>query len=410
MKSLVLLGGVGVVLVSLSGCTTYTGDEQASADEINAGADPQSADDYAAKLHPDEATSTGGVALDIPGLKLAPSGNFADLVEVPPQVLPNKGTKDWVVDLSKITFLDGAQGRIGFSADSKITIAKPTLTIDQNIGPAAHIGKWRLNHLDAVLSGGTTMRAIVEIESPSDGSDTAQFCTGDPSDPSCLVLGKDPEFTVKVWDAPLTPVVFGVPVVITPTVNLNVGCHIETAVKGKARFGADYAFTFKKGFEFNFLNRYSKDPSRRPEGSTGGPEEWGPEHDNDFSGDKIFPGSGYFNAFPNEASSTGIKPIAEVSGKSIGVAECWVEPQVSVSLYNFVGGELDVKPWARGTAKLDPSATAPVSYMVVYGMKANAKAWVKLPFLPRFESPAFQLLDWGGGPDQTIKGEVTFKP
>jgi hypothetical protein len=112
----------------------------------------------------------------------------------------------------------------------------------------------------------------------------------------------------------------------------------------------------------------------------------------------------HFHPFPDITKADTPKLIVEANMKGAALANCFVEPKVSVALYDVVGGTMKVRPYAIGALQADTEATPPIKYSVTYGMKGGASVWAKLPLLGKLESPEFQLIDVGGGPDQTVTG------
>jgi hypothetical protein len=403
MKTTTVLGAFLVgITATLAGCASDTSNEGGASDDIQE--TPTTTDAYADKVGgnaDDQIKVTGPQTLPIPGLSVVPTGRPEDIAAQPPQAVQTKSNTDWVIDLSKIDIFKSDNLRIGFDKDSKVVFNRPTVTLDHNIGPAVHFKK-RLNHFDTVVSGGGQMHAVVEVET-LDGKD-AQFWTGKNSDTGEEGTLPDPEMTIPVYDAPLVFPVLGVPVQVHPTVAVKIGCHLEFAVNGKVAAGSEYKFDFKKGIEFNFFRRYSKDPAVN---FGAGPDTWGPEHDNDFSGDHIL-NLGWFHLFPDEVNAPAPKMIVQGKAKGAALANCYVEPQVSVSLYEILGGTVRLHPYAIGALQADSEKDPPFEYAVTYGLKGGVEAWAKLPILGKMSSGEFQLVDLGGGDGQTVKGTFKF--
>jgi hypothetical protein len=403
MKTTTTLGALLVTgMAALAGCSSDAVDAESSTADLSGGADPTTTDEYAQKVgaNADGVEVTGPQAIPIPGLHVSPSGTPDAIQAQPPQATQSKSNPDWVIDLSKMTLFENGNLRIGFDPTSKAVFQKPVVTMDHNIGPGQHFKK-RLNHFDAVVSGGAQLRAVVQFETLN-GQD-AQFWTGKSSDSGETSDVPDPEVTIPLFDQPLVFPVLGVPVQVHPTLTVKVGCHLELAVNGVATAGAEYAFSFKKGIEFNFFRRYSKDPAIN---FGAGPDTWGPEHDDDFSGDHIL-NLGWFHLFPDELDANPPKMIASATAKGAALANCWVEPQLSVSLYEMLGGTARLHPYVIGALQADTEKDPPVDYAVTYGMKGGVSAWARLPILGKMSSGEFQLVDVGGGEGQTVRGSFS---
>jgi hypothetical protein len=404
MKTTKVLGVfLCVTAASIAGCASDSGDDSsAGGQDLSGGGDPGNTDQYAQMVgggSDDEVKATGELTLPIPGLTAAPSGNAKDMSGGgPPQAKQSNASKDWVIDLSKVTLFEDSKIKITFDPTSKVVFNAPQVSMDQNIGPAKHFEK-RLNHFDAVVAGGAHIRAVVQVATK--GSADIQWWTGTASDTGENSSVPDPEMTIPLYDQPLTFPVLGVPVVIHPQLAVKVGCHLEAALNGTASAGMEYDMTFKKGIEFNLFRRYSKDPKVNTWNA--GPDTWGPDHDGELSGDRIL-NAGWFNAFPDETDAPEPKMVFDDHMKAAVLANCYAEPQLNVSLYEFIGGTLKVHPYAIGVLKANPDSDPQIDYAVTYGLKAGVSAWAKLPILGKMSSPEYQLVDIGGDDAHTVKG------